>query len=392
MAGFSQGGGVGLALANWMTEGDPGFDVWAMDVARFGPFAGIGYTNAKVRENYSRRFRITFPNEELPAARPLLTTPIYDLLVAENAVMGSSYGLEHALWFAPKGTEPVEAVTFGRSNAHAVVADECRAVRERAGLLEISSFAKYEIGGDGAEAFLGRVLAGRLPAVGRISLCPMLNERGKLIGDFTLARLAPERFMLTGSGIAEGYHLRWFEQHLPSTGVSLRSVTSERLGLSIAGPASRSILQTLTDADLSSESFPFLAVREIEIDLVPALVGRITYTGDLGYEIWVEAAYLRRLFTSLRRAGEPFGLRLFGSRALNSLRLEKSFGSWAREFRPLYGPAEAGLGVFVDYRRGGFVGHEAAEAERDHGPGRRLVTLVVDDNGGRRDGRRAHLA
>jgi dimethylglycine dehydrogenase len=381
MAGFSQGGGVGLALANWMTEGDPGFDVWAMDVARFGPFAGVGYTNAKVRENYSRRFRITFPNEELPAARPLRTTPIYDLLLAEHAVMGVSYGLEHALWFAPKGTEPVEAVTFGRSNAHAVVAEECRAVRERAGLLEISSFAKYEITGDGAEAFLGRVLAGRLPALGRISLCPMLNERGKLIGDFTLARLAPERFMLTGSGIAEGYHLRWLEQHLPENGVTLRSVTSERLGLSLAGPASRAILETLTDADLSSDSFPFLTMRELEIDLVPVLVGRISYTGDLGYEIWVEALYLRRLFQSLRRAGAPFGLRLFGGRALNSLRLEKSFGSWAREFRPLYGPAEAGLGVFVDYRRGGFIGHEAARAERAAGPERRLVTLVVDDAG-----------
>jgi glycine cleavage system aminomethyltransferase T len=338
MAGFSQGGGVGLALASWMTEGDPGFDVWAMDVARFGPFARSGYTNAKVRENYSRRFRITFPNEELPAARPLRTTPIHDLLLAENAVMGASYGLEHALWFAPKGTEPTETVTFGRSNAHAHVAEECARVRERAGLLEISNFAKYMVEGPEAEHYLARILAGRIPGEGRISLCPMLNDKGRLIGDFTLARLAAERFMITGSGIAESCHLRWFEQHLPKAGVTLRAVTNELLGMAIAGPASTTILAALTDEDLSSGAFPFLAIKEIELDLVPARVGRISYTGDLGYEIWTEAPYLRRLYLSLREAGEAHGLGLFGARALNSLRLEKSFGSWTREYRPLYAP------------------------------------------------------
>ena len=376
MAGFSQGGGVGLALANWMTEGDPGFDVWAMDVARYGPWATTGYTNAKVRENYSRRFRITFPNEELPAARPLKTTPIYGELVAANAVMGVSYGQEHALWFAPKGVEPIETVTFGRSNAHQHVALECRAVREAAGLIEISNFAKYRIEGPGAEAFLARILAGRMPQPGRISLTPMLNDRGKLIGDFTLARLAEESFLLTGSGIAETFHLRWFEAQLPPSGVTLRSVTDRLLGLSVAGPNSRAILEELTGEDLSNDAFPFLAIRPLELDLVPTLTGRISYTGDLGYEIWTEAPYLLRLFRALRRAGEPHGLRLFGARSLNSLRLEKSFGSWAREYRPLYGPKAAGLGRFVDGKRGGFIGHAAAAAET---PTHRLGTFAVHD-------------
>jgi dimethylglycine dehydrogenase len=347
-----------------------------MDVARYGPWATPGYTNAKVRENYSRRFRITFPNEELPAARPLKTTPIYDLLVAENAVMGVAYGQEHALWFAPPGTEPVESVTFGRSNAHAHVAEECRAVREAAGLIEISNFAKYRIAGPGAERWLARLLAGRIPKTGRISLTPMLNDRGRLIGDFTLARLAPDRFLLTGSGIAESYHLRWFEQHLPATGVTLRSVTDSLLGLSVAGPASRAVLAELTGEDLSADAFPFLAIRPLELALVPTLAGRISYTGDLGYEIWTEAPYLRRLYQALRRAGGAQGLRLFGGRALNSLRLEKGFGSWAREYRPLYGPRAAGLERFVDYRRGGFIGHAAAEAEA---PAHRLCTLTVQD-------------
>ena len=182
MAGFSQGGGVGLALANWMSQGDPGFDVWAMDVARYGPFANRAYTNAKVRENYSRRFRIRFPNEELPAARPLRTTPIYDRLKARGALFGVSYGLEYPLWFGPEGGDTVEAVTFRRSNAHGPVGEECRAVRTGVGLMETSSYARYEVTGPEAESWLSRMLANRMPRAGRIVLTPMLNPNGKLIG------------------------------------------------------------------------------------------------------------------------------------------------------------------------------------------------------------------
>jgi dimethylglycine dehydrogenase len=361
-----------------MSEGDPGFDVWAMDVARYGPFANRAYTNAKVRENYSRRFSITFPNEELPAARPLRTTGIYDRLCQRNAVWGASFGLEHALWFAPPGTPPVEAATFRRSNAHPHVAAECRAVREAVGLLEISNFAKYEVRGPGAEAWLARIMAGRIPPVGRLSLTPMLNALGKLIGDFTLARLAADRFLVFGSGVAETYHLRWFEQHLPPSGVVLRSLAGVLDGLAIAGPRSRDLLQRLVDEDLSTAAFPFLAVAPMEVGLVSTIVGRISYTGDLGYEIWCPADQLRLLHDTLVEAGADLSLRHFGARALNSLRLEKGFGSWAREFRPIYGPCEAGLEPFVAWKRGGFIGHAAAVAERERGPERRRVTLVVD--------------
>ena len=215
MAGFSQGGGVGLALSNWMVNGDPGFDVWAMDVARFGDWATMAYTNAKVRENYSRRFRIRFPNEELAAARPLRTTPIYDRLKAANAVFGDYWGLEQALWFAPKGTPPVEDITFHRSNAHAHVAEECKAVRTAVGLLEISNYGKFEVCGPGAEQWLTRLMANRLPRHGRIALSPMLNQAGKLIGDFTIARLAAERFFIVGTYAAEKHYQRWFERHPP---------------------------------------------------------------------------------------------------------------------------------------------------------------------------------
>ncbi|MGH8269248.1 MAG: FAD-dependent oxidoreductase, partial [Steroidobacteraceae bacterium] len=210
MAGFSQGGGVGLALSQWMVNGDPGSDIWAMDVARYGDWATLAYTNAKVRENYSRRFRIRFPNEELPAARPLRTTPIYDRLHEAHAVFGEYCGLEHPLWFAPTATQAGEDVTFRRSNAHAHVAAECRAVRERAGIIETSNYGKIEVSGPGAEAWLSRLMANRVPPVGRIALTPMLNERGKLIGDFTMCRLAADRVLLIGTLAAEAYYLRWF--------------------------------------------------------------------------------------------------------------------------------------------------------------------------------------
>ncbi|MCC6471556.1 MAG: GcvT family protein, partial [Alphaproteobacteria bacterium] len=378
MAGFSQGGGVGLSLSNWMVHGDPGADIWGMDVARFGDWASMAYTNAKVRENYSRRFRIRFPNEELPAARPLRTTPVYDRLKAKGALFGVSYGLETALWFGPEGKETVEDVTFKRSIAHGPVAEECRAVRTGVGLMETSSYARYEVAGPDAESWLSRMLANRMPRAGRIVLTPMLNAAGKLIGDFTVARLDDERFYVFGSGAAEDYHLRWFERHLPERGVAMRPLRSEMLGLSIAGPKSRELLARLAQDDVSNASLPFRSFRRMELGLIPALVGRLTYTGGLGYEIWVKADYQLALYELILREGAAFGLKHFGGRALNSLRLEKSWGSWAREYRPIYGPFEAGLDLFVDLKKNDFVGRDAAMRERDQGPKRRLVTLTVD--------------
>ncbi|MGI9332755.1 MAG: GcvT family protein, partial [Gammaproteobacteria bacterium] len=303
MAGFSQGGGVGLALANWMTQGDPGFDVWAMDVSRYGDYANLAYTNAKVRENYSRRFSITFPNEELTAARPLLTTPVYERLKARNAVFGASFGLEHALWFQDEGKDPVERVTFKRSNAHEAVARECKAVREGVGLLEVSSFAKYEITGPGAEGWLSHLHANRMPRAGRMVLTPMLNRNGKLIGDFTVAKAGDERFYMFGSGAAEQYHMRYFTEMLPGAGVSVEPLGLEMTGFSIAGPKSRDVLAAITDEDVSADSFKFLDFREMDLGLVPAKVGRITFTGDLGYELWVKTEYQLRLYDLLLEAG-----------------------------------------------------------------------------------------
>ncbi len=377
MAGFSQGGGVGLALSQWMVEGDPGSDIWAMDVSRYGDWATLAYTNAKVRENYSRRFRIRFPNEELPAARPLRTTPIYERLREANAVFGEYCGLEHPLWFAPSAAQAREDVTFHRSSAHAHLAEECRAVREQAGLIEISNYGKIEVTGPGAQAWLSRVMANRVPPVGRIALTPMLNERGKLIGDFTICRLAADRVLLIGTLAAETYYLRWFERHLPPSGVQVRACAMEYVGLSVAGPESRALLQGLVRDDLSNAAFPFLTFRRLDIGMIPALVGRISFTGELGYEIWVTPDYQRSLYELLVSAGAARGLRPFGARSLNAMRIEKGFGTWAREYRPIYGPQEAGLGRFVALEKGDFVGRAAAVQERSGGGAMRLAAFAL---------------
>ncbi|MHB8458735.1 MAG: GcvT family protein [Candidatus Limnocylindrales bacterium] len=378
MAGLSQGGGVGLALATWMVDGDPGMDIWGMDVARYGDYATLGYTNARVRENYARRFRITFPNEELPAARPLLTTPIHDRLSAANAVWGASFGLEHALWFQEAGRSPLEDVTFRRSNAWAQVAGECEAVRERVGLIEISNFAKYRVAGPGAPAWLSSLLTNRLPAVGRIGLTAMLEPHGRIIGEFTVARMGDEEFFLFGSQVAEVHHGRWFLAHLPSDGsVDFAVLGLGLVGLSLAGPRSREVLQSVTRTDLSTPAFRFMDFRRMDVGMIPARVGRLSYSGELGYEIWVAPEYQRALYDLLMDAGAAHGIRLFGMRALMSLRLEKGFGTWVREYRPIYTPAEAGIGHYVRLDHA-FVGRAAYEAEAATGPVRRLVTLVVE--------------
>ena len=378
MAGFSQGGGVGFALSNWMIEGDPGFDVWAMDVARYGDWATLAYTNKKVQENYSRRFSIRFPNEELPAGRPLRTTPVYDRLLAAGAQMGEAYGLEQALWFAPKGV--VDEFSWRRSTDFEHVAEEVNAVRTAVGIMEIASFAKYTIRGSGASDWLDRLLTCRLPADGRMTLAPMLNHGGKLIGDFSLANLGDGEFFIVGSGLAENYHMRWFTQNLPEDGsVEIIARGPGLVGLSIAGPKSRELLQRLVDDDVSNEAFRFLDIRKLDVGMAPCLVGRVSFTGDLGYEIWMEPEFQRYVFDLIQNQGEDLGLRLFGSRALNSLRVEKNFGSWAREYRPIYGPYEAGMGRFVALKKDAdFIGKAGAAAEKEHGGKLRLRVFVVD--------------
>ena len=378
MAGLSQGGGVGLSLANWMVNGDPGADIWGMDVARYGDYATLAYTHAKVRENYSRRFRITFPNEELRAARPLLTTPIYDRLIEHNAVMGVGFGLEHPLWFQDKGKEPVEEVTFYRSSAFNNVGEESRAVRERVGFSEASNFAKYKVSGPGSAAWLQGLFTNALPKIGRTVLTAMLNPQGRIEGEFSVSRIGEEEFFLFGSQAAEVHHPRWFLAHLPEgSPIRFETLSLSMVGLTVAGPRSRDVLQKLTDTSLATKDFPFMSFRRVNIGMAPVWLSRMTYTGDLGYEIWIAPEYQRYLFDLIWDAGKEFDMRLFGFRALITMRLEKNFGTWYREFRPIYTPLESGMERAMKFDHE-FIGRAAVEAEMKTGPARKLVMFRVD--------------
>jgi len=260
MAGFSQGGGIGLVLSRWMADNDPGQDILSMDVARFGAFATPKYTALKVPENYSRRFRLAYPNEELPAARPVRRSPIYERLIAAGAVMGANFGLEHALWFAPEGMARTETPTYRRSEAFAVVRAECLAVRSAVGIYETTNYGKYEITGRGARAWLDRVFASRIPRPGRLALAPMLNAAGRIVGDLSIACLSQDRFLIIGSGFAEEFHLRWFSLADVPADVFVRSAASTLAGVSIAGPRSRELVQRLTRTDLAPGAFRLFQV------------------------------------------------------------------------------------------------------------------------------------
>jgi dimethylglycine dehydrogenase len=378
LAGFSQGGGIGKTLAEWMIEGEPSIDVFAMDVARFGDWCTPDSTRLKVIENYQRRFAVSFPNEELRAARELITTPAYKVWKGQNAVFGVEYGLEAVNYFAPEGEPTEEKPSFRRSNAHDPVGAECRAVRTKVGINEIHDFGKYEVTGPGAEQWLAYVLAGRIPVVGRLSLSPLLTPKGRLIGDLIVSRIASERFQITGSSVFQAFHMRWFEQHLPEKGVEIRNVSLERIGFQIAGPNAREVLALASGADVSAEAMPFLSVTEMPVGGVPATVNRVSFTGDLGYEINVDAEDQLKLHKALMAAGGDLGLTPFGNRAMLSLRLEKSFGSWLREYRPDYTPGETGLDRFISFKKGDFIGRDAAERERDDPGPRKLVAMVVE--------------
>jgi dimethylglycine dehydrogenase len=379
MAGFCQAGGVGLCMAEWMIEGEPSIDVWAMDIARFGDFATAEYGTLKASENYTRRFMMSYPNEELPVARRQKTTAIHDRLVARGACMGAAFGLEHALWFAESHRGAHETPTLRRSEAFDYVAAEVHAVRHHVGAVEIANYAKHEFTGPGARGFLDGLLAGRLPKPGRLNLTPMLTPKGKLYGDLTVACLDDETFYLFGSGAVQDMHRRWFEGHLPDQGVTYRNRSDELHGLAIAGPNARDLLARMTREDVSRDAFKFRDIRRAAVGAVPAILARISFSGELGYEIYCAPQFQMRLFEAIEQAGQDLGLKLYGNRALMSLRLEKGWGAWTLDFRPDFTAAESGLDAFIAFdKQAEFIGKAAALAERDSGPSKRLVTLVME--------------
>ena len=376
MAGFSQGGGVGLMLAQWMIEGECERDVTALDVGRFGTWITPGYTRPKVIENYQRRFSVSYPNEELPAARPHRTTPMYNIFTDMGAVWGQQFGLEVVNYYA-QGDEPTfEQPTFRRSNAFKATAREVKAVRSAVGINEVQNFGKFAVTGKDARKWLSTIMAGRIPVAGRMSLTPMLSPKGRLMGDFTVSCLDENNFQLTASYGAQEIHYRWFMKNLKGD-VRVRNVSDRRTGFQIAGPKSRELLSLCTRYDVSTVKF--LDVVRMTVGQVDCTVQRVSYTGDLGYEIYCDPMDQRQLWQTLWNAGQPLGITPFGMRAMMSLRLDRHFGSWLSEFSPDYTAAETGMDRFISFKKpDDFIGRKAAEAERDNPPTRILATFEVD--------------
>ncbi|MDM8165560.1 FAD-dependent oxidoreductase [Roseovarius sp.] len=376
MAGFSQGGGVGLMLAQWMIEGECERDVSAMDVARYGDWINKGYTLPKVVENYQKRFSVSYPNEELPAARPMNTTPMYDVFDGMGAVWGHQYGLEVVNYFA-EGEEPrFETPSFRRSNAWEATKREVKAVREAVGINEVHNFGKYLVTGPAARDWLDRIMAGRIPKQGRVSLTPMLSPKGRLIGDFTVSCLGPEAFQLTASYGAQAYHMRWFEQN-EAQGVRVENISDRLNGFQIAGPRARDVLTACTRDAVAD--MRFMDLRRATVGMVDCLIQRVSYTGDLGYEIYCDPMAQRALWKVLWEEGQKHGMKPFGMRAMMSLRLDRFFGSWLSEFSPDYTPGETGMDRFISFAKNtDFIGRAAAEDERNKGSERQLVAFEVD--------------
>ncbi len=378
MAGFSQGGGVGATVAEWIVEGEPRADVFGMDIARYGDFASNReYLKSTTAQFYKRRFVLTYPNEQLPAGRPLRRPAACDAMTASGARWGVSWGLETPLYFAPEGFS--ERPTQRRSNAHEIVGAECRATRQRVGMLDTSAFARYEVTGPDARSFLERVLACRLPRPGEVRLSPMLSHSGRLLGDLTVFNWDDECWWIMGSYYLRQWHMRWFLTQCGAGNVAVRDLSDAVSGFSLSGPGSRDLLARLTHHDVGGDAFPFMTCRSMDIGMSRARVARLSITGELGYEINVPSNQQLTLYHALLEAGRDFGLVQIGFNAALSLRMEKSFGIWSREFTWAYTPAMCGLDRFIDVSRDSFIGAEAVRRERESGPTRqRLVTLEID--------------
>ena len=376
--GFSQSGGLGRLAAEWMIEGEPTLDMFGWDLARYGHWASKSFTKARVRDQYAHRFKIHFPNEEREAGRPVRLRPAHAMQSEMGAVFGLNYGWEHPLWFARPGEEAFETYGYERQPWWEAVGREARMLRERAGIVDISNFAKYRAAGPGAEDWLNALLANVMPReVGRSCLTPLIGARGGVAGDFTVTRLGPEEFLVVGSGAAERYHQRFFRQVPLPEGTRFESLTEAWCGFNLAGPRAREILSRLTNADLSNEAFPFMRSRRMEVAGIEVAALRVSFTGDLGWELHCAEADQPALLRALLDAAEPFGAGPVGSRALMSLRLEKGYGSWGRDYSPEYWPHESGLGRLVKPAKD-FLNKPAWEAIAERPPRETLELLEID--------------
>ncbi|NND21645.1 MAG: GcvT family protein, partial [Silicimonas sp.] len=370
--GFSQNGGLGKLAAEWMVEGEPTLDLFGWDLARYGHWAGKAFTRARVADQYAHRFKIHFPGEERDAGRPVRTRPVHAMQKELGAVFGLNYGWEHPLYF---DADTPDTAGFTRQPWWDSVGREATQLRGAAGIIDISNFAKYRVAGSGAETWLNAIFANNMPkSVGRSCLTPLIGKRGGIAGDFTVTRLAEDEFWVVGSGMAERFHQRFFRAVPLADDTTFESLTEAVAGFNVAGPRSRDLLARLTNADLSNEAFAFMRSRRITVAGIDVVAIRVSFTGELGWELHAAEADQTALYAGLLDAGKEFDAGPVGSRALMSLRVEKGYGSWGRDYSPEYWPHESGLAGLIKPEKD-FLNKDAWLAIRDK-PAREIMSFL----------------
>ena len=377
--GITAAGGAGWQLAEWIVEGEPTIDMMGVDPRRFGAYATKSYLKEKNEEAYANVFTVHFPDEEREAARPLRTAPCYDRLKAMGAVFGQKFGWERANWFAPEGVKAEDHWSFRRSDWFDHVGAEVRNVTENCGLLDMSAFAKCRVEGPGAEAFLEQVIANKLPRkAGRLILAHALAPRGGVHSEFTIMRESDDSFYIVSAGATQRLDHDWLKKHMPDDrSVSFTDLTNSMGVLVLAGPKSRDVLQKLTRTDLTSAAFPWLSARQIDVHLAPSLAARVNFVGELGWELHHPIEYQNHIFDALMAAGAEFGLKPFGIRAMDAMRLEKSYRMVGTEMSIEYAALESGLDRFVQLQKPDFIGREGLLAWQEKGFANSFVTLEI---------------
>ncbi len=379
--GIAAGGGAGRMLAEWIAEGEPSLDIWPLDIRRFGPHhRSRAYNLERTKELYGKHYTIHWPYEEHRSARGIRRSPLYFPLREKGAVYGAKYGWERANWFAPEGTVPEDELTFGIPNWFEHVAAEHQHAREQVVLIDQSSFGKFEVAGRGALAFLNRLSANQIDRpVGKVIYTQMCNPRGTIESDLTISRLADDRFMLVvGTAFAQRTAW-WLSHHLPADGsISIKEMTSAYAVINVIGPKSRALLQRLTNSDISDEGFPFGTCKRFTAGHAPVMSLRVSYVGELGYELYIPTEFALHVYESLWAAGRELGVKNAGYRTIASMHLEKGYADWGSELTPEYTPYDAGLGFCVALDKDEFIGKKALTRIKSEGPKWKLCTFTID--------------
>ncbi len=382
--GIAQAGGAGKTLSEWIVRGEPEWDFWCFDPRRYTDYATKAYAVSKAIELYQHEYDVAYPVEERPAGRPAKTTPLYDKLKHKGAFFCARGGWERAAWFPKPGETARQSLSFHREKTawFDAVAQECRAVREAVGIMDLGGFTKFKVTGVGAARWLDGLICGRLPKPGRLSLTWILNDKGGIVSEFTITRLAEDSFYLVSAAAAEWHDLDLLTSYLPADGsVRIENVTGRYATLVLAGPNARATLARVTEADLSNAAFPWLSAQEIEIGFARALALRVNYVGELGWELHLPVEHEAAVYDALWDAGQAHGLRDFGAYAMDSLRLEKCYRGWKSELTHEYTPLAANLDRLVAFEKPAFIGRDALIRQRAAGPVERLVPLVLDEAG-----------